>query len=152
MTRSSHRSSCSSPSDGFGTRWNAYTEEATELGRCDMTDRSMSRIGWTARAAVAVTALALGLAAAPTAAAAAPSGFVIVQATTSVPANGAAFPDLSCPAGKTAISGGFERTDNLIIAESHPLSSQWHVAAWNPTATAGTVTVFAVCAEVEVSG
>src|SRR5690242_10951092 len=117
-----------------------------------MANWSMSRIDWTARAAVVVMAVALGVAAAPAPAGAAPSGFLIVQATTRVPANGAAFPDLSCPAGKTAISGGFERTDNLVIAESHPLSSQWHVGAWNPTATDGTVTIFAVCAAVEFNG
>jgi hypothetical protein len=108
--------------------------------------------GWITRAAVMVVAVTSGVALAPTPAGAAPTGFVIAQTTVRVPANGAAFPDLSCPTGKTALSGGFERTANLVIAESRPLSSQWHVAAWNPTATDGSVTVFAVCANVEFNG
>jgi hypothetical protein len=105
-----------------------------------------------AQAALAIAALVLGVIVAPIAAHAAPTGFVIAQATFSVPANGTAFPDLSCPVGKTAVSGGFERTANLVVAESRPLSSQWHVAAWNPSSTAGTLKVYAVCAAVEVSG
>lgn len=101
--------------------------------------------------AVLVTATA-AVAAAATPAAAAPTGAVITTASVSIPPLGAASAVVTCPAGKTAIGGGFTRAEGITVPESRPLDAQWAVLGWNTSSRAATLIAYAVCATVESGG
>jgi hypothetical protein len=65
--------------------------------------------------------------------------------------------DVSCPSGKSLISGGYLITSNallsgggdFIVREAQPISNQtWRFRAYHPTGNSGTVTLRAICAAV----
>jgi hypothetical protein len=65
--------------------------------------------------------------------------------------------DVSCPAGKSLISGGYVITStallsgggDFIVREAEPVSNQiWRFRAYHPTGNSGTVTLRIICAAV----
>jgi len=80
------------------------------------------------------------------------SGYQVVTKSVNFSENGANG-TVSCPGGKTALSGGYNMgsaNDNLVVFASHPASaaSDWTVRLRNTTQGTGSVTLFAVCATV----
>lgn len=77
------------------------------------------------------------------------SGTQVVSASVSVPALSQNFVIVSCPAGKTSTSGGFQFLPTLIgslmVDISRPEGSGWLVHARNTTSAAQTVSAYAVC-------
>jgi hypothetical protein len=65
--------------------------------------------------------------------------------------------DVTCPSGKSVISGGYQITSNslltgggdFIVREAEPASNQiWRFRAYHPTGNSGTVTLRVICAVV----
>ena len=64
--------------------------------------------------------------------------------------------DVSCPSGKSVISGGYQVSGSLlsgggdfIVREANPISNQvWRFRAYHPTGNSGTVTLRVICASV----
>jgi hypothetical protein len=84
------------------------------------------------------------------------SGYLRVSESITVPDNDAGVPDfgVSCPGGRSVLSGGYtfrkEHVDALFVFESLPTAnnSAWRFKISNETGGAKPMTLFAVCANV----
>ncbi|MFL5935941.1 MAG: hypothetical protein ACJ76U_03785 [Gaiellaceae bacterium] len=78
------------------------------------------------------------------------SGYELVTTSTSLPAEGYAHGMTYCPAGKKAIGGGYSSGVQLTTTQSFPTNNGagWDVFAHNTEATAKSLVVWAVCANV----
>ncbi|WP_204044980.1 hypothetical protein [Acrocarpospora phusangensis] len=110
----------------------------------------LSSLRWIARAAIAVTVMALlpALAASPAQAAlvntVTGSGGV-VQIAPGASGHGVA----TCPSGKTAVGGGYDKQDSSILVDvSRPDGNGWRVHAWNTGSIALHIYPWVVCATV----
>lgn len=80
------------------------------------------------------------------------SGLETATRDIQVPAGFFSTTDVSCPTGKTAISGGWNSSalaQGFDVDESHPSGSDWLFTFYNGTNVAVSVTLYAVCVLVQ---
>jgi hypothetical protein len=78
------------------------------------------------------------------------SGFQTVTSQNVVPAGNIGTVDVACPAGETAIGGGYAVPFTATVLESHPSpasASVWRTSAAFPS-TSGTLNIYVQCAQV----